>query len=125
MPTAESAWGYVARNSVTILDKIPADDIGRLNAAFCRAALKMSFSGGAPLLLSVSGFGALWASVEFSELESLIQKVCVYPEEPRFVLFSELEGKLLAVDTEEWDFLLISARWSGDDSFVPIAESDF
>lgn len=123
VPTAESAWRYVARSSVTVLDKIPVDDIERLNAAFCRAALDMSFSGGAPLLLSVSGFGALWARVDISELDALIQKVCVYPDEPRFILFSELEGKLLAVDTEEWDFLLIAARWSGDGPFVPLAES--
>lgn len=75
-------------------------------------------------MLSVSGFGAPWARVEFAELDSLIQKVCVYPEEPRFILFSELERKLLAVDTEEWDFLLIAARWSEDGLFVPITESD-
>lgn len=123
-PTAQAAWRYTARDSVILLDKIRTDDIERLEATFHRVALKMSFSGGVPLLLSVSGFGAPWARVEFAEFDSLIQKICVYPEEPRFILFSELEGRLLAVDTEEWDFLLIAARWSDDGLFVPITESD-
>ena len=124
VPTAQTAWRYTARDSVKLLDRIPTDDIERLETAFHRAAGKLSLFSRMPVLLSVSGFGCPWARVEISDPAALIQSVSVYPDDPRFILASETASEILAVDAQEWGFLLIAARWTDDGLFVPITESD-
>lgn len=123
-PTAQDAWRYTARDSVTLLDRIPVDDIKRLESTFHRAAEMLSLFSRMPVLLSVSGFGCPWARVELLDPASVIEKISIYPDDPRFILASEISRKILAVDSQEWGFLLIAAQWTDDGLFVPITESD-
>jgi hypothetical protein len=118
-PPAKSAWRYVVRASVPVTERIPGDDIVRLDTAFQRLSERLSLLDRMPVLLAISNFNCPWARVEVLERDSLVQRLSVVPDEPCFILAPESGKFILGVDTEEWEYQLIAARWSDEGTFVP------
>lgn len=72
-----------------------------------------------PVLLAVSDFSCPWARVDIRQRASLVQRLSVISDEPCFILAPESGKFILGVDTEEWEYQLIVARWSDDGDYVP------
>lgn len=118
-PSAQTAWRYVARRSVDVTKRVPGEDILQLDAAFQSISAQLSLFQRMPVLLSISGFGCPWVRVEIPQRASLVQRLSVVPNEPSFILAPESGKIILGVDTEEWEYYLIAARWSNGTAFVP------
>lgn len=118
-PTVKSAWRYFVRASVPVTERVPGNDIARLDAAFQRLSDQLSLFDRMPVLLAISDFNCPWARVDIPQRTSLVQRLSVVSDEPCFILAPESGEIILGVDTEEWEYQLIVARRSDDGNFVP------
>lgn len=118
-PSAKSAWQYFVRAAVPVTERTRNGDIEQLEMAFSRLSDRLALFRRMPVLLTISDFTCPWARVDIPERGSLVQRLSLVPNEPCFILAPESGEFILGVDTEEWEYQLIAARWSNDGLFVP------
>lgn len=120
IPSALDAWlKYVVLGSVKVNEKVPIEEMEKLELAFDQWMKKLSLDP-SDLLLSIEGFPAPWVRADLTQASSIIKNLRTIPGEPSFILASESERVMLAVDTEEWDYLLIAAKWEEDGRIVAL-----
>lgn len=124
VPAAEAAWRYVAGLGVQVTERVPGEALADLERAFHRLTEKTHILRDMPVLLSVSDLGGPWIRIILNDTKSVVQRLSFRTGEPSFILASESRRSLLAVDTEEWEHLLISAQWQNDGTITPYLLSE-
>lgn len=123
-PTAGDVWQHVVRHAVTATERVSGNNFTTLEAVFERIVERLSLCEKMPVLLNIAEFGGAWVSIELPEHRAIIRRFCVRPDEPFFVLASPTRRVMLALSTEECEYLLFAARWEDDGTLVPLAASD-